>query len=97
MATHVVFSKEELARVEMHEDTLKFYSSTPDALKELILERDYYKSISQMQQTLINEFSKIFIKKVDKIIPKNVLSYRYSLYYNDNLYAQLDWNSFAKF
>ena len=50
-----------------------------------------------MQQTLINEFTKIFIKKIDKIIPKNVLSYSYSSYYNDNLYAQLDWNSFAKF
>ena len=52
MATHVVFSKEELSCVEIHGDTLKFYSSTPDALKELILERDYYKAISEIYKNI---------------------------------------------
>ena len=99
MAKHTVFTKEELARAKMSEDTIKFYSSNPDALKELILERKYFKAISELQQKRINEFTKELTNKIDKInniIPKPVLSYAYIKYYED-LYTKLDFSSFAKF
>ncbi len=95
MATHTVFTKEELARAKMPEETIKFYSSNPDALKELILERSYYKAISEIQQKRINEFTEE-LNKINKIISKPVLSYAYTKYYED-MYSKFDWSSFAKF
>lgn len=47
MATFTVFTKEDT-------DIHKFYSSIPDALKELILEREYYKKMSEVQQEQFN-------------------------------------------
>lgn len=98
MATHSVFTKEDLARVKMPEETIKFYSSNPDALKELILERNYFKAIYELQQKQINEFTQELnkINKINKIIPKYVLSYTSTKYYED-MYSIFDWSSFAKF
>jgi hypothetical protein len=71
MTTHTVFTKEELARVKITVDTIKFYYSNSDALKELILERTYYKMVSEEQQKWYNEF----IEELNKIIHKPLLSY----------------------
>ena len=84
-----------MARAKITQDTIKFYSSNPDALKELILERDYFKAYSELQQKLYNEFTKE-LDKIKNIIPKPVLSYAYTQYYED-LYTKLDFSSFAKF
>ena len=99
MATFNVFTKEELQQAKMSEDTIKFYSSNPDALKELILERQYFKAIYELQQQRINDFTKQFTKLMDQKVNytmKTVRSCVYDKYY-ENLYATLDWGSFAKF
>lgn len=103
MATHAVFSKEELQRANLPEDIIKFYSSNPNALKELILERDYYKKMFELQQQRINDFTKQFTKLMDQKINytntntnKTLRSCVYEKYY-ENLYATLDWSSFAKY
>lgn len=99
MATHAVFTKEEQQKVKMSDDTIKFYSSNPDALKELILEREYFKAISELQQQRINDFTTRFNKIMEQKIDstgRTLWSYAYDKYY-ENLYTKLDWSSFAKF
>jgi hypothetical protein len=99
MATFTVFTKEELQRANLPEDIIKFYSSNPDALKELILERNYFKAIYELQQQKINDFTKEFNKLMNRQMysaHKTLRSCAYDKYY-ENVYATHDWRTFSKF
>jgi len=96
MATFTVFTKEELQKAKLSEETINFYSSNPDALKELILERNYYKILANEHQKRINTFTKEFDKMMNSKIDstgKSLRSFVYDKYY-ENLYSRINWSSF---
>lgn len=99
MATFSVFTREQLQRVKLSEETINFYSSNPDALKELILERNYYKMLANERLKYINKFTKEFDEMMNSKIDstgKTLRSFVYDKYY-ENLYSGNGWSSFAKF
>jgi hypothetical protein len=83
MANHLVFTKEDLERVKMPKSAVDFLSSNPDALKEIILERDYYKAISELQEKQINKF----IQKLESQYTYVKYTYAYVNLYK-NIYAK---------
>ena len=72
------FTKEELNKVVLSDDTKKFYCSNPDELKIVLMERDLYKSLYNEQQKRINTFT----KQIDDT-GKTLRRYVYARYYED--------------